>query len=443
METDLISSSLFSSIMAIEFLPLTLSTSMSILALIILLCFSALLSGSEVAYFSLSPKDIIDIEEMENKTSKQIIKHLKDPEQLLATILIGNNFVNVGIVILTAFITNSLIVFGNPPWLKFVVEVVGITAIILFFGEILPKVYASRFSKKFAGIMAYPIMLIKGVFSPLSLILVSSSNFVNRKVAKKSASISLDDISQALELTSDEISDEKDILEGIVKFGNISAAEIMTPRIDVIDLDITSSYNKVLSVIIDSGYSRIPVFENTPDNVKGVLYVKDLLPYLNKNEDFNWQKLIRTPYFIPETKKIDDLLEEFQLSKIHLAIVVDEYGGTSGIVSLEDILEEIVGEISDEMDDEESLYALQPDGSIIFEGKTLLNDFFKVTEINESVFEKVRGEAETMAGLLLEMKGEIPDKNERIIFLSHIFTVLSVDSRRIKKVKYEHKKQKS
>ncbi len=429
--------------MAIEFLPLTMSTSMSIMALIILLCFSALLSGSEVAYFSLSPKDVIDIEEMDNKTSKQILKHLKDPEQLLATILIGNNFVNVGIVILTAFITNSLIIFGNPPWLKFVVEVVGITAIILFFGEILPKVYASRFSKKFAGIMAYPLMLIKGVFSPLSIILVSSSNFVNKRIAKKSASISLDDISQALELTSDEITDEKDILEGIVKFGNINAAEIMTPRIDVIDLDITSNYNKVLSVIVDSGYSRIPVFENTPDNVKGVLYVKDLLPYLDKNEDYNWQKLMRTPYFIPETKKIDDLLEEFQLNKIHLAIVVDEYGGTSGIVSLEDILEEIVGEISDEMDDEESLFVLQPDGSIIFEGKTLLNDFFKVTEISENVFEKVRGEAETLAGLLLEMKGEIPDKNEKITFLSHIFTVISVDSRRIKKVKYEHKKQKS
>ncbi len=429
--------------MAIEFLPLTMSTSMSIMALIILLCFSALLSGSEVAYFSLSPKDVIDIEEMDNKTSKQILKHLKDPEQLLATILIGNNFVNVGIVILTAFITNSLIIFGNPPWLKFVVEVVGITAIILFFGEILPKVYASRFSKKFAGIMAYPLMLIKGVFSPLSIILVSSSNFVNKRIAKKSGSISLDDISQALELTSDEITDEKDILEGIVKFGNINAAEIMTPRIDVIDLDITSNYNKVLSVIVDSGYSRIPVFENTPDNVKGVLYVKDLLPYLDKNEDYNWQKLMRTPYFIPETKKIDDLLEEFQLNKIHLAIVVDEYGGTSGIVSLEDILEEIVGEISDEMDDEESLFVLQPDGSILFEGKTLLNDFFKVTEIAENVFEKVRGEAETLAGLLLEMKGEIPDKNEKITFLSHIFTVISVDSRRIKKVKYEHKKQKS
>ena len=428
---------------AIEFLPLTLGTSMSIVALFILLCFSALLSGSEVAYFSLSPKDINEIEEMNSKTSKQILKHLNNPEQLLATILIGNNFVNVGIVILTAFISNSLINFGKPEWIKFVVEVIGITAIILFFGEILPKVYASRFSKKFAGIMAYPIMLIKGVFKPLSILLVSSSNFVNRKIAKKSGSISLDDISQALELTSDEITEEKDILEGIVKFGNISAAEIMTPRIDVIDIDITSNYNKVLSVIIDSGYSRIPVFENTPDNVKGVLYVKDLLAFLNKSEDFNWQKLIRTPYFIPETKKIDDLLEEFQLNKIHLAIVVDEYGGTSGIVSLEDILEEIVGEISDEMDDEESLYAMQPDGSIIFEGKTLLNDFYKVTEIGENVFEKVRGESETLAGLLLEMKGEIPDKNEKITYASHIFTVVSVDSRRIKKVKYERKKQKS
>ncbi len=443
METDLIISNILPSLMAIEFLPLTIGTSMAIFALFILLCFSALLSGSEVAYFSLSPQDISEIEEMNNKTSNKILQHLKNPEQLLATILIGNNFVNVGVVILSAFITNSLVHFGKPEWVKFVVEVIGITAIILFFGEILPKVYASKFSKRFAEVMAYPIMVIKGVFSPLSLLLVSSSNFVNRRIAKKSTMISLDDISQALELTSDEITDEKEILEGIVKFGNISAAEIMTPRIDVIDIEITSTYNKVLSVIIDSGYSRIPIFENTPDNVKGVLYVKDLLAYVNEDEDFDWQKLMRAPYFIPETKKIDDLLEEFQLNKVHLAIVVDEYGGTSGIVSLEDILEEIVGEISDEMDDEESLYALQPDGSIIFEGKTLLNDFYKVTEISENVFDGVKGEAETLAGLLLEMKGEIPDKNEKISFGTHSFTVTSVDSRRIKKVKYEHKKQKS
>ncbi|TLX76953.1 gliding motility-associated protein GldE [Labilibacter sediminis] len=423
--------------MAIELLPISAGAIVAILVLVVLLVFSALLSGSEVAYFSLSPTDLHDIKEHNSKSSRMILKHLKSPEQLLATILIGNNFVNVGIVIISAFITNSLVSFGEPVWVKFVVEVIGITALILFFGEIFPKVYASRFARKFAETMAYPLLLLKGFFSPLSAILVSTTGFVNKRIAKKTGSISLDDISHALEITSDEISEEKELLEGIVKFGNINAAEIMTSRVDVIDIEISSDYNKVLAVIVESGYSRIPVFENTPDNVKGVLYVKDLLSHLNEGADFKWQDLIRTPYFIPETKKINDLLEEFQLNKTHMAIVVDEYGGTSGIVSLEDILEEIVGEIADEKDDEESFYVRQPDGSIIFEGKTLLNDFHKVTETEEDIFEKVRGEAETLAGLILEIKGEIPDKNEQIQFKEYLFTIISVDSRRIIKIKFE------
>ncbi len=429
--------------MVIKFLPLTVGTIVSIFVLIILLAFSALLSGSEVAYFSLTPTDLNELEETRTKNGIRLLKHLKDPERLLATILIGNNFVNVGIVILSAFITNSVVVFGKPEWLKFVVEVIGITAIILFFGEILPKVFASRFSRKFAEIMAYPLLILKNIFKPLSFVLVHTSGFVNKRVAKRVASISLDDISQALELTSNEISEEKDILEGIVKFGNISAAEIMTSRVDVIDIELSSGYNKVLSVIVESGYSRIPVFENTPDNVKGVLYVKDLLPHLSESDEFNWQELIRQPYFIPETKKLDDLLEEFQLNKIHLAIVVDEYGGTCGIVSLEDILEEIVGEISDEMDDEEIYFVKQPDGSIIFEGKTLLNDFYKITNIDESYFENVKGDAETLAGLLLELEGEIPDKNEKIQYKNVVFTTVSVDSRRIRKIKFETKVKKA
>jgi len=423
--------------MAIEFLPISFGTIVSMLVLIILLGFSALLSGSEVAYFSLSPSDINDLKYQDNKTSRRILKHLKSPEHLLATILIGNNFVNVGIVILSAFISKTLISFGKPEWIKFVVEVIGITALILFFGEILPKVYASRFSRRFAETMAYPILLLRGFFSPLSSVLVSTTGFVNKRVVRKRGSISLDDISHALELTGDEITEEKDLLEGIVKFGNINSAEIMTSRVDVIDIEISSNYSKVLAVIVESGYSRIPIFENTPDNVKGVLYVKDLLSHLNKVNDFKWQKLIRAPYFIPETKKINDLLEEFQVNKIHMAIVVDEYGGTSGIVTLEDILEEIVGEIADEMDDEESFFVRQPDGSIIFEGKTLLNDFHKITETDESLFEKVRGEAETLAGLILELKGEMPNKNEQIQFKNYLFTIASVDSRRIRELKFE------
>ncbi|MGQ1785448.1 MULTISPECIES: gliding motility-associated protein GldE [unclassified Saccharicrinis] len=439
METDLINLSVLPYFAVLEFQPFTFGTSISILVLIVLLVFSALLSGSEVAFFSLTPTDMKDLEELDNRNGRLIIKHLKSPEQLLATILIGNNFVNVGIVILSAFITNSLIYFGDPQWVKFVVEVIGITGLILFFGEILPKVYASRFSRRFAETMAYPMFLLRGVFKPLSVILVSSSGFVNKRIARKTGSISLDDLSHALEITGDEITEEIELLEGIVKFGNINAAEIMTARVDVVDIEITSDYNKVLAVIVESGYSRIPVFENTPDNVKGVLYVKDLLPHLNEDKDFKWQELIRTPYFIPETKKIDDLLEEFKQNKIHMSIVVDEYGGTSGIVTLEDILEEIVGEISDEKDEEESFYMRQPDGSIIFEGKTLLNDFHKVTEIEEDEFEKMKGEAETLAGLMLEIKGEIPDKYDQIKFKKYVFTVVSVDSRRIKKVKFEVK----
>ncbi len=439
METDLINLSIFPLLVAVKLLPITLGVIISISVLIILLACSAMLSGSEVAFFSLTPTDLQYIEDKNTRSGKLLMKHMQSPEHLLATILIGNNFVNVGIVILAAYITPSLIEFGEPVWIKFVVEVLGITALILFFGEILPKVYASRFSRNVAEAMSYPITVLWAIFSPLSSILVRSTGFVNRRMGKRTGSISLDDLSQALQLTSDEISDEKDILQGIVKFGNISAAEIMKARVDVIDIDITADYNKVLSEIVEWGYSRMPIYENTPDNVKGVLYVKDLLPFLDCDKDFKWQELIRTPYFVPETKKIDDLLEEFQLNKIHVAIVVDEYGGTSGIVTLEDILEEIVGELADENDEDESFYVLEPDGSIIFEGKILLNDFHKVTEIDESEFEKIKGEAETLAGLILEMKGKIPDKNDRIRYGDYLFTVLAVDSRRIRKLRFEKK----
>ncbi len=439
METDLINLSIFPILFTVKLLPITLGAIISISVLIILLACSAMLSGSEVAFFSLTPTDLQYIEDKNTRSGKLLLKHMQSPEHLLATILIGNNFVNVGIVILAAFITPSLIEFGEPVWIKFVVEVLGITALILFFGEILPKVYASRFSRNVAEAMSYPITIITAIFSPLSSILVSSTGFVNRRMGKRTGRISLDDLSQALQLTSDEITEEKDILEGIVRFGNISAAEIMKARVDVIDIDITADYNKVLSEIVEWGYSRMPIYENTPDNVKGVLYVKDLLPHLDCDKDFKWQELIRTPYFVPETKKIDDLLEEFQLNKIHMAIVVDEYGGTSGIVTLEDILEEIVGELADENDEDELFYVVEPDGSIIFEGKILLNDFHKVTEIDELEFEKIKGEAETLAGLILEIKGEIPVKNERIRFGDYLFTVVAVDSRRIRKLRFERK----
>ncbi|MBN2166346.1 MAG: gliding motility-associated protein GldE [Marinilabiliaceae bacterium] len=402
-----------------------------------LVLFSALISGSEVAFFSLKPGDIETIKKSNSKYDKLILNHIEESSWLLATILIANNFVNVGIVILSALISEMVLNFGSLYPLKFIFETVIITSVILFFGEILPKIYASQHCHKFARIMSYPLYFLKKVTFPLGYILVKSTNIVNKRLAGKSKSLSLDDLSQALELTANELKDEKEILEGIVKFGNLYVEEIMTPRVDVIDIDNKSDFNKVLAVIIESGYSRIPVFEDTPDNVKGVLYVKDLLPYLDQERTFHWQSVIRPAYYVPETKKINDLLSEFKAKKIHMAIVVDEYGGTAGIVTLEDILEEIVGDISDEMDDDEALYSHLPDGSIIFEGKILLNDFYKVSETNEKDFEYEKGDAETLAGLLLELKGEIPQKGETIEFKDFSFTIASADNRRIKKVRFK------
>lgn len=442
METDHFLLSISSTFKDVDFLPITLGISIGLMVNILLLLMSALISGSEVAYFSLKPKDLDELKEHKSRKNRLILQLLRDKERLLATILIGNNFVNVGIVILTSFVANNIIDFGINDTIKIAFEVVFITALILFFGEILPKVYASQSPRKFAGIMAYPLWILTRVLNPLSLLLVRSTKIVNRRMTKKIGGLSMDDISHALELTGSDISEEKEILEGIVKFGNIDVAEIMTARVDVIDVEIKSNYNKLLQTIIESGYSRIPVFEETPDNVKGILYVKDLLPHLSEQSDFIWQSLIREAYYVPETKMINDLMAEFQSEKIHMAIVVDEYGGTSGIVTLEDILEEIVGDISDELDEEDDFYSKLPDGSWIFEGKTNLNDFHKVTETVEDTFDKVRGDAESLAGLILELRGEIPTKHEVIEFKNFQFTIISADNRRVKKVKFDFKKKK-
>ncbi len=432
METEI--ASFFS---AITYHPFTPGTAVSILICLMLLVLSAMISGAEIAYFALTPKDLEDLKEHESKINKLILNHLKKPELLLATILIGNNFVNVGIVILTTFIVSSLVDFGGSITLQFVIETVGITGLILLFGEITPKVYASHFSKKFASLMAYPLTIMIKLFKPLSIILVKSTKIVNRRLAKKRRSLSMDELSHAVELTSGDIEEEKEILEGIVKFSNIKAEEIMTARVDVVDLDIKWDFKKVLHVINESGFSRLPVFEDTPDNIKGILYVKDLLLHIDKDASFRWQKLIREAFYIPESKKINDLLREFQLQKTHMAIVVDEYGGTSGIITLEDVIEEIVGEISDEMDMDEDSFTKLPDGTYIFEGKTLLNDFFKITSLEEDVFDGVRGDAETLAGLLLEIKGAMPEKNEVIEYENYRFAILAADSRRIKKISFK------
>lgn len=439
METEIISQGFISGLNNITFHALTPGIIFTLIVTICLLISSALVSGSEVAFFSLKPQDLKDLKEHRSKKNNLILRLLERPESLLATILIANNFVNVAIVILASFILSALVSFNANLLLGFLVEVIFITALLLFFGEILPKIYAAQSSRIFAEIMAYPMLVLKKIFNPIATLLVKSSNIVNKRIAKHAKSISMADISQALELTGDDISEEKEILEGIVKFGNIDVNEIMTARVDVVDLDITSDFNKVLSVIIESGYSRIPVFKETPDNVKGVLYIKDLLPHLSKSTNFNWQNIIREAFYVPETMKINDLLAEFKDRKIHMAIVVDEYGGTSGIATMEDVIEEIVGEISDEMDDEGVAFSREPDGSYIFEGKTQLNDFHKITETDDDLFLNLRGEAETLAGLILEMQGEIPQKHEIIEKKKFSFTILAADTRRIKKVKFNLK----
>ncbi|MGM0375788.1 MAG: gliding motility-associated protein GldE [Bacteroidota bacterium] len=441
METELFLSHYLLVAFDVSFLPITTSIFIAIIATILLLMGSALISGSEVAYFSLKPDDMDHLKAHNTRQSLLVLKHLEKPELLLATILIINNFINVGIVILSAYISSGVVSFGNEnsAW-KFIFDVVIITAIILFFGEILPKVFASQSPRNFATRMARPLKGAVRLLNPISFLLVKSSEYVRNKAAQKAQNISLNDLSAALDLTGDEIFEEKHILKSIVTFGNINAGEIMTARVEVTDLDIKSDFNKVLSVIVESGYSRIPVFDESPDNVKGILYVKDLLPHLGKDNTFMWQDLIRPAYYVPETKRINDLLTEFQANKIHMAIVVDEYGGTSGIVTLEDILEEIVGEISDELDEEEDFFSVQPDGSLIFEGKTLLKDFYKITGIEENTFDHVRGEAETLAGLILEVKGVIPEKHETVEIGPYKFTIMAADQRRIKKIKFVRKK---
>ncbi len=415
--------------------PFTLIDFVFTALLVVLLFFSALISASEIAYFSLAPGQQ---EELRRRGYETVCNLYKKPEKLLATILISNNFVNVGIVIISAYLVNTLFDFSQNPIWGFVIQVIVVTFIILLFGEIIPKLYANRSPMKVAIFMAAPLTFLGYIFRPLSYLLINSTTLISKRIAKKD-SISIDQLSKALELTKDsEINEEKDILEGIVRFSNIYAIDIIQPRINVIAISQEDSFEHVREVIIEHGYSRLPVYNDNLDNITGVLYIKDLLPHLKENSDFHWQSLIRSAYFVPETKKINDLLEEFQSKKVHLAIVVDEYGGTSGIVTMEDILEEIVGEINDETDEKERTYIKIKNDAYIFEGHTLLNDFEKILDLDENSFREIEGEADTLAGLILEIKGELPRKNEVITYREHKFTILDVDSRRIKKIKYEN-----
>ena len=405
-------------------------------AIFALLFCSAMVAGAEVALFSLSQKDLEDIL-LENPSKGKIIsKLLEKPKKLLATLLVANNFVNIGVVILFLFIGKNLFSAVTSPFLKFSIEVIIVTFLILLFGEVLPKVYASRNNIKFAKWVAYPVAILDKLLSPISLPMRKVTIYLHNKLGKQKTNFSVDQLSQALELTdSDESSsEEQKILEGIVSFGNTDAKQVMSPRMDIFALEIEENFVTIYSKIVEKGFSRIPVYRDNIDQIEGVLFVKDLLRHIDK-EDFDWKTLIREPFFIPENKKIDNLLKDFQSMKSHLAIVVDEYGGTSGLISLEDIIEEIVGDISDEFDADNVNFSKIDDKNYLFEGKTNLKDFYRVLDVDEELFESTKGEAETLAGFILEILGNFPQKDQKITFENCTFTIESVDKKRVKQIK--------
>ncbi len=402
----------------------------------LLLLASGFASASEIAFFSLSPSDLNDIESNNHPSDEKISLLLGDSERLLATILIANNFVNVTIIMLCNFFFMNVFVFHSQV-AEFLILTVILTFLLLLFGEIMPKIYSAQKTLAFCRFSAPGIYALRKLLWPFSTMLVRSTTFLNKHVARRGRNISVDELSQALELTDkSELKEEGNILEGIIRFGGETAKEVMTSRLDVVDLDIHATFKTVMKCIIDNAYSRIPVYSGSRDNIKGILYIKDLLPHVDKGDTFRWQSLIRPAYFVPETKMIDDLLRDFQTNKIHIAIVVDEFGGTSGIVTMEDIIEEIVGEIHDEYDDEERTYTVINDHTWVFEAKTQLTDFYKITRLDEEEFEKAVGDADTLAGLLLEIKGEFPALHEKLIYKTYEFEVLAMDKRRILKVKF-------
>lgn len=410
--------------------------------LILLLCCSALISGAEVAFFSLTQTDLNEEETSKTTRGNLIVKLLQKPKKLLATILVANNFINIAIVLLFSSLGRSLFdgidqkIFGLID-VRFLIEVVAATSLILLFGEILPKIYASRNRIKFVHFMAYPLMVLDKILSPLSIPMKASTSYLQDKLGRQKTNLSVDQLSHALELTSEEdtTKEEQKILEGIVSFGNTDTKQVMCPRIDIFALHEDMKFPDVIREIVKNGYSRIPVFKDNVDNVTGVLYVKDLLPHIDK-KTFNWVKLKREAYFVPENKKLDDLLKEFQEMKMHLAIVVDEYGGTSGLVTLEDIIEEIVGDISDEFDDEDLIFSKLDENNYVFEGKTALKDFYRVLRLNnEEIFEENKGESETIAGFVLEIAGKFPRVREKINFHHFTFVIEALDEKRIKQIK--------
>lgn len=412
----------------------------AIIAILVLLILIAFVSAAESAFFSLSPTEMEELKSSGNTTDEKILELINGPKRLLATLLISVNFLSIAIVILNStfiFGEDGLLNFSESPLLGFIIQVVLITFLILLVGEVTPKIYATQNSLSATRTLVNFVKILQRLFYPISSFLIFSTSLLDKVIKPQSHNISVDELSQALELTNDEDIPEEDhkILQGIVKFGNTDVKQVMKSRMDVAAFEYNTSYKKLLQNITNSGFSRLPIYKDTLDNIAGVLYTKDLLQYLNNGDDFNWQSILRPPFYVPENKKIDDLLREFQHKKIHLAVVVDEYGGTSGIVTLEDVIEEIVGEINDEFDDDDLTYSKLDNDNFVFEGKAHLNDVFRIIEVDSDEFEDARDEADTLAGLIIEVEGRIPTKNEKIKFKNLVFTIESADNRKIKRVK--------
>lgn len=428
------------------FIGFPLEAALALLVLVVMIIASALISGSETAFFSLSPSSLEFLKQSGHKTEKMVLQLREKPKELLATILISNNFINVGIVILSTYITTLLFNLADFPVLSVILQVVVITSVILVFGEIIPKILANKEPVMMSNLMVKPLRFLMSVFKPLSFLLVKSTSIIDKKMGAKGHGISVSEFSEAIEITVDDSDreDEKMILRGIASFVEKEASEIMESRVNVTALDSELSFSEVMDVVQKSGFSRIPVYKETVDNILGILYIKDLLPYIELDNKSDWLKLIRPAIFVPENKKINDLLQEFREKKIHLAIVVDEYGGTSGIVTLEDVIEEIVGEISDEFDKEyqQTKFRKISLNTYLFEAKTPLNDLCKILDIDDAYFDKVRGESDSLGGLILELEGNIPVKGTVVEFERFEFTVTDVTLRKIKEIEVKINEEK-
>lgn len=429
-------SSIYASFAQVVITPPSVGVIACIVITVLLLVASGLASGSEIAFFSLSPKDLANLNPERDERDRKIQLLRDDSERTLATILIANNLVNVTIIMLCNYIFGAIVDFGNSFWLQFICVTVLLTFLLLLFGEVIPKVYARQSSLAFCRVCINGLFLVRKLTWPFASLLLHSGVVAEKVIHQDAHVLSVDELEQALELTDkDTIKDEQTMLQGIIRFGDETTKDVMTLRQDIVDIDINATFDEVLACVVENNYSRIPVSQNSTDNIRGVLYIKDLLPFLSKPKTFRWQSLMRPPYFVPETKKIDDLLRDFQENKVHIAIVVDEFGGTSGLITLEDILEEIVGEINDEYDDEEKSYTKLNVNTYLFEGKTLVSDFCKVLEVDDEEFSEVDGDADTIAGILLELKGDFLKQGERLEYRNYSFEVVEMEGRRISKVK--------